>query len=193
MNYPGFVIKDKIESKGSNGYRFLLSIPFQCNFSNHQTLFVILKNPSKATTQFSDLTVTKVCNVAYNNGYSQVMIFNLFPYRSTKAKGLLNFFKDQNYNSIMRINLNIILNYCIGNDTVFAWGTNTISKSKINTSYYNNAILGITKSLKVKTYYVGSCKCKNKGLLPCSPPNHDLIRYPLHGQRWSYSMKLIKY
>lgn len=191
MKYPSFVNIPGIKSLGTNGYRFSLYIPFN---NNGRELCVILKNPSTASTLSADSTICKVCNVAHKNGYSSVTVYNLFPYRSTLSSGVISFYTSKYYNNIMQVNLNIILAGCIGKDTVFAWGTNTISRRKIYAAMYNNAITSITSIITTNTFYVRKCKCIYNQNVPCRNNNvHHLVRYPLHGLRWHNNSNLKRY
>lgn len=131
IKYPNFVDINNINEVGNNTYRYSLYIPFTNPRGQKGELFVILKNPSKATSQHADVTVSKVCHVAYNNGYSSVTIYNLFPYRGTNATNLINFFNASNYVTRMRKNLKIIATNTKNKDVVYAWGTNTISSKKV--------------------------------------------------------------
>ena len=81
IKHPDFVdINNNVECGDSN-YRYSLSIPFK-NSKSKWVLFVILKNPSTATSDNADVTISKVCNDAYNANYNKVVVYNLFPYRA---------------------------------------------------------------------------------------------------------------
>lgn len=188
VSYPQFVDFDLIQSKEVGNYRYWLKIPFKY-VPTLKTLCVILKNPSDASDTTCDNTVCKVSNVAYNNGYSAVIILNLFPYRSKKAKYVTDFYEDENFCKICDINLSIIKKMCKKNDVVFAWGTNTISKAKKNMDIYNLAISKITSEIWSNVYYVKSCNCANES---CNG-KHQEVRYPLHGLRWHNDSSLSAY
>lgn len=188
VSYPKFVDVNSIQSKEMGNYRYWLRVPFKDTLST-KTLCVILKNPSAATKIICDNTVSKVCNVAKNNGYSEVIILNLFPYRSTQAKAVLNFYNMPDFKNIMKKNLCIVQKICKENDVVFGWGTNTISSSKQSKAIYDKAIKNVILSIKSKTYYVKSCSCMNKS---CNCQHPD-VRYPLHGLRWCNKSSLIAY
>jgi hypothetical protein len=87
MKYPPFVDVENIKEEPANSdeYRYVLKIPF-VNREDKSAVVVVLKNPSKATKDENkcDVTISKVCNVAYNAGYGMVIVHNLFPIRSTK-------------------------------------------------------------------------------------------------------------
>lgn len=188
IKYPAFVNQSQIKQQGSNGYRFLLKIPFNGSFTKSE-LVVILKNPSAANTINCDRTISKVCNTAHYNGYSGVIILNLFPFRATNATHVQTFYALSNYNSIMNVNLRIIQKTCLSHDVVFAWGTDTIKGTGVFSNYYNNAIQNITSTITTRTFYALRCNCNKI----CSAPHHSLIRYPLHGLRWCNRSSLYKY
>ena len=159
--YPQFVNVNSIKSITKGNYRYLLKIPF-INRLNSKTLCVILKNPSVANIANCDNTVSKVCNVAYHNGYSDVIILNLFPYRSTQAKKVLDFYNMPNFANIMGRNLFIVKKISHKKDVVFAWGTDTISSTKQYKIIYDNAIKDVVSVITSNTYYVISCSCANR-------------------------------
>ena len=179
MQYPSFVNTNNIQGNGNATYRYSLTIPFTNPKGQKGDLFVILKNPSQATITYSDVTVSKVCHVAYNNGYSSVTIYNLFPYRGTNPTSLINFLNASNYTTQMKNNLAIIKANTNNRDVVYAWGTNTISHKKQYKDLYDSAIANLIKSITPSNkFYVGS---RNKD------------GYPLHGQRWSHNAGLLVY
>lgn len=188
VSYPRFVDVNSIQAGEEGNYRYWLKIPFIKKL-NLKTLCVILKNPSVATKTICDNTVSKVCNVANYNGYSEVIILNLFPYRSTQAKAVRNFYNIPDFKYIMKCNLCIIQRMCKKNDVIFAWGTNTISSSRQNKNIYDSAINDVISVIKSDTYYVINCSCANKN---CNG-QHSTVRYPLHGLRWHNDSSLISY
>lgn len=196
INYPNFVDKQNIYLNGSASFRYFLRIPF-INYIKDKFLVVILKNPSVANSAVCDRTIYKICFVAYKYKYKGVIILNLFPYRSTRPKNVVNFYNNPNFATIMNNNLNSILQTSKNNDVVFAWGTNTISKSITNTNIYNNAVANVVANVTNVTkniYYVDKCRCANAFCSIVQPNiNHPIIRYPLHGLRWNKNSNLIKY
>ena len=196
VRYPTFVNNKGITEQGNNIYRYLLNIPF-INASSDDFLVVILKNPSVANVNNCDNTISKVCNVAFNNGYGGVIIANLFPYRSTNARGVSLFYSNTHYAAIMAYNLQIINNISQGRDTVFAWGTDTIRCGGNFANYYDTAVNNMVVSVSAaarNTFYVDRCRCanyncsNNQQVLP-----HSNIRYPLHGLRWHHNSTLTQY
>ncbi len=193
--YPNFVDKDNIHIHDDNINRYLLKIPFS-NFANNRHLCIILKNPSYATTKVSDKTINNVLKYAFQKGYGSICILNLFPYRSTDPSGVSAFYSSPSFSSVMAQNFMTIFNECYGNDVVFAWGTNTISKSKANQLIYDSTILAVSNIVSTcaqKTYFVDSCKSDSVDTYCKSCSSMCLIRYPLHGLRWNASSKMIAY
>lgn len=188
VRYPSFVDIKSIKSRGRLNYRFWLRIPFK-NRTDSKILCVILKNPSVASNSQCDNTISRVCNVANCNGYDEVIILNLFPFRSTRAKGVVKFYNNKYFKNIMKVNLQIIKSMCKNRDVVFAWGTNTISQSKKNIAIYDNTIKYVTSNVISRTNYVKRCICSKK---KCNN-KHPYIRYPLHGLRWNNNSRIIKY
>ena len=201
ISYPGFVRIANIKENGDHIYRYSLYIPFNRTNSDPNILAVILKNPSKATKREADVTVRKVCNVAYYNGYSAVMILNLFPIRSTHPKGVLNLYSNPSFNSIMNRNFSNIKKMCKGIDVVFAWGKDSISShspsAAICKNIYKNVVRFVTKiasKYAANTFFVNNCSCprqQGRCIVSCAAPYRE--RYPLHGQCWCNNDRLIKY
>ena len=189
IKYPSFVNQSTIHCQGSSGFRFKLEIDFVGKYTKDK-LVVIMKNPSSASAYTCDNTISKVCNTAYYNGYSGVIIMNLFPIRATYARQIQSFYAHNNYHSIMSANLSLIQKISTGRDVVFAWGTDTIGGKRNYPNYYDNAIRNITSTIVNNTYYANRCKCKNSS---CTTPSHSQIRYPLHGLAWCNHSTLIAY
>ena len=189
VKYPYFVNQNKIVCRGANGYRFLLYIPFSGSFQKNE-LVVIMKNPSSASITTCDQTISKVCNTAHYNGYSGVIILNLFPYRATNATQVQQFYANKYYQSIMNRNLRIIQKTCFDKDVVFALGKDSIKGRRQYPTHYDNAISNITSTVISRTYYAVRCTCNNQ---ICSSPQHPPIRYPLHGLAWSNQSTLYPY
>lgn len=174
INYPDFVIDKRILPEDKNSkYRYKLEILLKNNGKDE--LFVILKNPSTANIENADVTVSKICNVANYNGYSKVTIFNLFPFKATDAKELLEFFTSPEYESEMKKNLNLIKAETKDKDVIIAWGGNSISDNKTIQEKYDDVIKTTLDSIHPKHIY------------------EVLNHYPLHGQCWRNDSKLYEY
>lgn len=196
LKYPDFVDAENIKAVELQGnmfsYRYYLEIPFNKNKSN-KSLVVILKNPSSANKYLCDLTIFRVCKLAYKYNYSSVIILNLFPVRATKAKQVQLFYQSNNYISIMAKNLQFIKNCCENKDVIFAWGKNSIGALRTFPNHYNAAISSVTLSVTQNTYYVDSCTCNTLRCNTNTNNVHSAVRYPLHGLRWSNNSIMIKY
>jgi len=186
IKYPSFVDLNHIEEIGDSTYRFVLAIPFVLNSkSQKDSLIVIMKNPSSASAKSCDLTISKVCNVARHNGYSGVIVMNLFPFRATYARDVISFYGSCDYSKKMSINLDYIKQKCQGKDVVFAWGTDTIGGRRMFPDNYNNAIIAVRKTVTERIYYV-------KRQVEDTAEGYRLI-YPLHALRWSNDSELFEY
>jgi hypothetical protein len=183
MKYPSFVDVENIKEEPANSaeYRYVLKIPF-ADCKDKPAVVVVLKNPSKATKNKCDVTISKVCNVAYNSHYGMVIVHNLFPFRSTKPEYVFsNFIKHENvYKKRMKVNIRWLSKSIVEvDDVIFAWGTNTI-KHRTNKQY---------KEAKdeVKKVCINSNKKKNLKMVAGGK------KEPLHGQRWSNKSELVEY
>ncbi len=192
IKYPDFVDIECIVSEEEQGYRYSLTIPFH-NAEIDNKLVVIMKNPSSANGTKCDMTISKVCNVAHHNGYSGVIILNLFPFRATTASQVRVFYAYPNYQQKMQENLDTIKNICATRDTVFAWGTNTIGGIRKYPNNYNNAIQNVVNAVKGQTYFVKKCRCVQYSCNAVTAFNHPSIRFPLHGLQWNNDSVLIPY
>lgn len=194
ISYPSFVLKDRIKIEEETEYRFYLDIPF--NIDNDRVVVVIMKNPSSADSLKCDMTISKVCNAAKNNQYGRVIIMNLFPIRATYASDVVKFYSYHDYNKQMKMNLDLIIKVSKGKDVVFAWGTNTIGGKRNFPNNYDDAIRNVVNSVTSRTFYADRCICNNKNSI-CYANNqnnqHNDVRYPKHGLRWSYTSKFIPY
>lgn len=168
--YKRYVNKSKIDFKGDivNGvYRYLLTVSLR-NKGNKRVL-VIMKNPSRANKEVSDLTVNRVLKFCYREGYSEVNIMNLYSYYSP------------NPNKIAELYTNGQVNIAIGkeNDTIMknllpevqeiivAWGGDTFGY----TDEYKSRIEQVINIIKGrKLYYVQE--------------NNGRGWYPRHAQVW---------
>lgn len=188
--------------------RFLLTI--ETTAENENKILVIMKNPSKATNTISDKTINNVIKNLYQK-YSIIYIMNLFPYYSTKATGLLSFFKNVDNEFILKIN-DLILDFVIRktDDILVGWGINTIGMKNVDYDNRISNVIGILSNHKKIIYYVHCCLCKNNvqgcannDICTCRCKNrcsrngsfaqHSDIRYPMHLELWSNNKTMIKY
>lgn len=179
IRYPSFVdVNNIIEiPSGDSKYRYILEIPFY-DGAGKPVVLVVLKNPSKATMKECDVTISKVCNATHHAGYGKVIVFNLFPIRSTKPEMVFSKFiqHKEAYDKHMKINQKYLSSrISLVEDVIFAWGTNTIKHR--TGKQYNEA--------------------KNEVKRICLNKNWKMVeggkKEPLHGQRWSNESKFIGY
>lgn len=191
--YPDYVDTKHIISDECDGLRFLLSIPFGIK-STREKLVVIMKNPSSASAINCDVTVSKVCNVARKYKYAGIIVANLFPIRATNAADVVQFYATETYDAVMAENLKKIVSVCAGRDVVFAWGKDTIGGRRKYPHCYDNAIISVVNAVPDNIYYVDRCLC-DCGICgqEGNERNHSVLRYPLHGLRWSNSSVLVRY
>lgn len=69
-------------------YRFRLERHAVLVAGSHRTLTVVMVNPSTADEHADDPTIRKVQGFALRNGFTRVIVGNLFALRSTDIKGL---------------------------------------------------------------------------------------------------------
>ncbi|MBR3994947.1 MAG: DUF1643 domain-containing protein [Clostridia bacterium] len=177
IKYPDFVDEKniKIENYGydNNKFRFLLKVPFKTSGQNYMK--IIMKNPSVASEEICDMTMIKVCNATYNAGYDGVIIMNLFPYRATHAEEVYHhFYKSDKglYDKAISTNKEIIKSVCTNSEVVFAWGTNTINKTKLFDEIYDKMANDIIEIVR--------CCAKS-----ASAPRYDKQgKHPIHALRW---------
>lgn len=176
--YREYVDKKNITFKGDikSGYRYLLTVPL--NNKGNKKILVIMKNPSKANKQISDLTINRVLAFCYNEGYSTVFIMNLYSYYATDSKELAQLIKSgQEVKAIGKNNDNILKSVLkdVG-EIIVAWGSNTFGLTK----QYKQRIRQVINLIKDKNlYYVEASAGKDW--------------YPRHAQVWSVNSGIRKY
>lgn len=112
----------------------------------------------------------------------------MFPYRSPKPKGVLEFYHKciDEYKDEMKKNLDFIAKCCANRDVVYAWGTNTISKSRKfcgEYDYWTHHIINTVKDIAIKEF--------KENQSPMSDTKETIT--PLHGLRWRHSSSLVEY
>jgi hypothetical protein len=175
--YKAFVDKDGIIFKGDieSSIRYLLTIPLK-NKSNKKVL-VIMKNPSKANYQISDLTIDRVLTFCNGENYSEVNIMNLYSYYSTVSKKIADLIrKGHMVTAVGKDNDNIMTSTLSKvDDVIVAWGSNTFGCTK----EYKNRIRQVINIIKNKhLYYVEA--------------NNGNGWYPKHAQVWSVNSGIKK-
>lgn len=96
VKYGEYLKIKEIVSNPQNAteFRYSLKVSF-VSAKQQKKLLVLMMNPSRAREGESDRTVNKVLNMAYNNDYTEVEIFNISPYYLTNSKKLASFFKNK--------------------------------------------------------------------------------------------------
>lgn len=115
---------------------------FALGISGTPKLFVIGLNPSTATQEKADSTVTKVKKIASSNGYNGFTMLNLYPVRSTNYNNLSIAADNSLYlKNIKKIIKNISE---VSSPTIWvAWGEPITSRS-----YFIQAVIDIHKKSK---------------------------------------------
>jgi len=146
--YKGFVRKNDIVFKGDKDNRHLLRIPLR---NEGNKVLVIMKNPSKANEQISDLTFDRVLTFCNGEGYSEVNIMNLYSYYSTKAGKISDLIKSgQEDTAIGSENDNIMKSLIQEvDDIIVAWGSNMFGLTK----QYKSRIKQVVNVIKSKNLY----------------------------------------
>jgi len=176
--YKSFVNTDRIVFEGDieNGFRYLLRIPLK-NKSNKKVL-VIMKNPSKANKDISDLTINRVLTFCNREGYSEVNIMNLYSYYSTNSKRIAELIRNGEMDTAVGKDNDSIMKSVLKevNDVIVAWGSNTFGRTR----EYKNRILQIINIISHKNLY-------------CVEENKSKKWYPRHAQVWSVNKGIEKY
>lgn len=177
IKYPEFVDVEniKVENYGYDDekFRFLLTVPFKSNGNNY--IRVIMKNPSVANEKKCDMTMIKVCNATFRAGFDGVVIMNLFPFRATCATDVYDKFYNADkklYEKAISTNKKVVKELCASSEVIFAWGTNTIRKTKGFDVVYNQIAEDVIEI--VRTYATSACS-------PCLDKQG---KHPIHALRW---------
>lgn len=176
--YKDYVVKEDIDCKCDleNNLRYLLEVPLVHN--TDKSVLVIMKNPSKADRNESDLTINRVLKFCNSKQYSKVYIMNLYAYYSTDPAVIANLIEgDRELEAIGEENDSTLEEICDEVDEVIvAWGSNTFGC----TSMYKERIRHVTQLIAGKDLYYVERKSK------CG-------WYPKHAQFWSVNSGIEKY
>lgn len=178
--YPCFVIEAADKRSEKENKRLWLKLTIDKN--RDDSIVVILKNPSRATKDISDKTVSNVTKYIYKNkdnyeslkNIGTIIILNLIPFYETYSHELKNVKIDivdiENLKTIREITSK-------HKNVVIAWGDPPRGLQK---QYENlkHSVMDILKENKTNLYHVD--KLSKKG-------------NPKHGQVWSHKNTLIKY
>lgn len=112
-----------------------------------KSLVFVMLNPSTADAEIDDPTIRRCRRFALDNGYSGIVVVNLYAYRATKPKDLF-----LSEDPIGHDNDKYIIKAANTNDVCCAWGANAdkIRAAEvirmIQTAGGNPLCLGVTKS-----------------------------------------------
>lgn len=105
-------------------YRYELSRIW--NHDKPLAVFIML-NPSTANITIDDPTITKICKISDFNGFGGIWVVNLFAYRATDPKELLNILDPIGPENLKHISATRSLP---GASYVFAWGASKTAKQQ---------------------------------------------------------------
>lgn len=158
------------------------SLELTLNENSEENLIVIMKNPSRATLEFSDKTVFNVCNYIYLNkgnktelkNIGKIIILNLIPFFETYSNELVNLKSE----IVCSENMKRINKFASENSKVIiAWGNHPTGLSK-EYETLKEKVFEILKNNKNEIFYVDKMS-KNGN--------------PKHAQVWSYENELKKF
>lgn len=149
---------------GNDEYRFLLEAELT-DGDNSKCALAIMQNPSKATREISDQTVSRVLEVMHNSGYGKVYIANLIPYYATDSAAISE--KSKEKTEIYKTNDEYIRSMADKSDKIFvAWGgCNSFDKD-----FYHSRVSAIKSVLGGRTAY---CYKINKNGTPVHPSRNQ--------------------
>ncbi len=177
-HYKEYVDTKNIDFKGKlkRGFRYLLTIPL--NNPGNKKVLVIMKNPSKANKQISDLTINRVLKFCNSEGYSKVFIMNLYSHYSPDAKKIAQLINNGQVESAIGKENDSILRSVLNDvdEIIVAWGSDTFGL----TEQYKDRIRQVINIIKGnKLYYVENCTGQEW--------------YPRHAQVWSVNSGIKKH
>lgn len=149
---------------GNEEYRFLLEAELLGGDKNRCAV-AIMQNPSKATREVSDQTVSRVLEVMHNSGYGKVYIANLIPYYATDSAAISE--KSKEEIEIYKTNDEYIQSMADKADKIFvAWGgCNSFDKD-----FYQTRVAAIKSVIGHRTAY---CYKTNKNGTPIHPSRNQ--------------------
>lgn len=140
-------------------------------------------NPSTATSEKSDQTITKVKTFASNFGYDSFLMINLYPKRSTEPSDLPTKFDDKLLTKNIK-NISSLLNNYHNPDMLVCWGNNIVIRDYLNICAKEIGILLGPKFRMV--YQLGS-------LTDMGHPRHpSRITYDVQMNRFDFKTYILK-
>lgn len=177
-NHHDFITSKEYRRIGDK--RYWLELVFDSG--KPENVVVIMKNPSKATLNVSDVTVNRLTKYIYLNrnkyefftNIGKVIVLNLIPFYETDSSKLIEIGKP----IIDEENMKIIAKYLFKNKKVIvAWGDHPKHLSK-EYETLKNRVFGIILENKNDVHYVHSLSQAGN---------------PKHAQGWGYGHELKKY
>jgi hypothetical protein len=149
---------------GNDDHRFILEADLKDGDSSKRAL-AIMQNPSKATKEVSDQTVSRVLEVMHNSGYGKVCVANLIPFYATDSATIRE--KSKNEVELYKINDEHIKSKIDGATKIFvAWGgCNSFDKE-----LYESRVTALKNMLGDKKAY---CYKINKNGTPVHPSRNQ--------------------
>lgn len=114
LKYPGGYEPNLVIPKQYKPYRYILG------HIGTNNIMIMAMNPSSASEQYADATVSKVIKTAISNGYDGWIMCNLYPERSTDQMNMENFNLKLHKNNVKNI-INTMKEYNIS-EIWGAWG-----------------------------------------------------------------------
>ena len=135
-------------------------------------------NPSTATPDKYDPTVTRVKNIAFKNGYDSHIMFNIYPLRSTDPRNLP---QEIDYEEHTK-NINVILELIKDGYTIWAaWGD--LIESRDYLKKCGNDIMSAIGMSKKNIRWVKMGELTKKG-----NPRHPLYVYQESFSEWCFKI-----
>lgn len=191
MNFPAFVDKENIDILLDEEYdlRYYLQIPLQHKLVlPKKSVLAILKNPSAAKINHdtgiyeSDPTVDRVLRYFHKNGFTEVVIVNLFARYYTYSASLNDYVDEPELivGKSNDVHIQGFLESGKFDRIVVAWGGYPMNSNEKMKIIYQKRIREIEKLINNKdAYYVEKMVDKNK--------------FPKHGLTWTLKSPMKEY
>ncbi|GEM_PF-5221751 len=146
IQYADYVLNKSVKIDETINARYLLKV--ELNTTSDESIAVIMKNPSIANEDESDITINKVLEVAYRHNYKTVYIHNLFCYYSPKVKDIKDLIKVNDEIHNKKNDACIIKTLSKVEKVLVGWGSIDINK-EVNI-IYNNRVKAVYELIKKK-------------------------------------------
>ncbi len=153
-------IKGTASFSPCNLFRYKLTRDWFNEGEKRNNLLFIMLNPSTADAEVFDPTVRRCFGYAQDWGFNSMSVANIFAYRATDPKDMLNA-RDNGVNIVGNDNNKAIIELSTeANRIVCAWGSHKWSKER------SNEVLNILRQQNLTEVY---CLKKSKDGSPCHP------------------------